>query len=245
MSEAPDTGRPSAATAYDDMGLDRRPANSVALTPLSFLERAATVYPHRTAIVYGQRRHDYADFRDRCRRLAVALAGAGVGRGDTVSVLLPNIPEMLECHFGVAMAGAVLNAINTRLDAASIAFFLGHAGSKVLIADRGTAAAVKAALARLETPPLLVEVDDPAAAGEPLGGLVYEDFLAAEADGFTARLPEDEWQAIALNYTSGTTGDPKGVVYHHRGAYLNALSNVLATELTGASVYLWTLPMFH
>ena len=244
MSETPTVDRHSPNSQYD-MGLDQGPANYVPLTPLSFLDRAAMVYPQRTAIVYGQRRMDYAAFRERCRRLAAALVGAGVGRGDTVSALLPNIPVMLECHYGVPMTGAVLNAVNTRLDAASVAFFLQHAGSKVFIVDRGFAAVTRTALAELEEPPLLVEVDDPASDGESVGGTDYESFLAADADGFVASPPEDEWQAIALNYTSGTTGDPKGVVYHHRGAYLNALSNVLATELNRSSVYLWTLPMFH
>jgi fatty-acyl-CoA synthase len=244
VSETPTVDRPSPGSPYD-MGLDRGPANYVPLTPLSFLDRAATVYPQRTAIVYGERRMDYAAFRERCRRLAAALAAAGVGRGDTVSALLPNIPEMLECHYGVPMCGAVLNAVNTRLDAASVAFFLRHAESKVFIVDRGFADVTRAAFAELDTPPLLVEVDDPAHGGESVGGTDYESFLADDAEAFVVVPPEDEWQAIALNYTSGTTGDPKGVVYHHRGAYLNALSNVLATELTRDSVYLWTLPMFH
>ncbi|MDP6952478.1 MAG: AMP-binding protein, partial [Alphaproteobacteria bacterium] len=167
MSEPPTVDRHSPNSSYD-MGLERGPANYVPLTPLSFLDRAATVYPQRTAVVYGQRRMDYAAFRDRCRRLAAALADAGVGQGDTVSALLPNIPEMLECHYGVPMTGAVLNAVNTRLDAASVAFFLQHARSKVFIADRGFAPVVRAALAELEEPPLLVEVDDPAHGGDSL-----------------------------------------------------------------------------
>ena len=244
MSETPTMARHSPDSQYD-MGLDPGPANYVPLSPLSFLDRAATIYPRRTAVVYGERRIDYAGFRNRCCRLGKALAAAGVGPGDTVSVLLPNIPEMLECHYGVPMTGAVLNAINTRLDAASVAFFLRHAASKVFVADRGFGAVVRAAMMELDAPPLLVEVDDPALGVESFGGVDYESFLADNADDFIASPPVNEWQAIALNYTSGTTGDPKGVVYHHRGAYLNALSNVLATELTGSSVYLWTLPMFH
>jgi fatty-acyl-CoA synthase len=226
-------------------GLDKSKANFVALTPVSFLDRAASVYPDRTAIVYGEARISYRSFRDRCLRLGAALAAHGVARGEVVAAMLPNVPAMLECHYGVAMAGAVLNAINIRLDAGTLAFILRHGGAKVLIADREFGAVVRAALESLESPPLLVELADPAFAGEPMGGIDYEAFLDSGAESFAPLSPGDEWDPIALNYTSGTTGDPKGVVYHHRGAYLNALSNALATGLGRDSVYLWTLPMFH
>ncbi len=226
-------------------GLERGPANYSALTPLAFLARAVAVYPERTAVVYGQRRYNYRAFEGRCRKLAGALAARGIGRGDTVSVMAPNVPEMLECHYGVPMTGAVLNAINIRLDAATVAFILEHAGAKALIVDREYAPAVRPALAKLAHPPLVVDIDDPALGGEAIGDLDYESFLDQGGDDFAPRRPADEWQAISLNYTSGTTGNPKGVVYHHRGAYLNALSALIAAELARDSVYLWTLPMFH
>ena len=230
-----------------ERGLERGPANHTALTPCDFMARAAAIYPARTAVVHRGLRRSYAETYARCRRLAGALAARGIGLGDTVSILAPNVPAMLEAHFGVPMAGAVLNALNIRLDAASIAGMLGHARSRVLIADAGFASVVEEALAQMDRRPHVVAIEDSAEA-EGEGGFAdesYEALLAAGAPDFAWPWPEDEWQAISLNYTSGTTGRPKGVVYHHRGAYLNALSNVLMNGFTGSSVYLWTLPMFH
>ena len=229
-------------------GLERGPANHTALTPCDFMARAAAIYPARTAVVHGALRRSYAETYERCRRLAGALTERGVGLGDTVSIMAPNEPAMLEAHFGVPMAGAVLNALNIRLDAASIAWMLNHARSRVLIADAAFAGVVEEALARLDDRPVVVSIDDPMEAGGEGRGLAdesYEALLASGAPDFAWPWPEDEWQAISLNYTSGTTGRPKGVVYHHRGAYLNALSNVLMSGFDRESVYLWTLPMFH
>ena len=228
-------------------GLDKRPANFVPLSPIGFLERSAMVYPDKTAVVYGSRRHTYAELYVRCRRLAGALAGRGVGPGDTVSLMAPNVPEMLEAHFGVPMSGAVLNALNYRLDADTIRFILGHAGTKVLITDREFSPVVARALDGMESPPLVIDIDDPTceSAGERLGEKDYEAFIGEGSSEFEYRLPDDEWQAISLGYTSGTTGDPKGVVCHHRGAYLNAIGQMLAFGIGARSRYLWTLPMFH
>jgi len=230
-----------------DLGLDRNPANFVALTPLSFIARAAHVHPKRTALVYGGRRQSWAETYARCRRLAGALAARGVGPGDTVACMLPNVPAMYEAHFGVPMTGAVLNTLNTRLDAQAIAFMLQHGEAKVLLTDREYAGAVGQALSTLGAHrPLVIEVeDDTAPEGARLGEIGYEDFLAQGDPAFDWQPPSDEWNAIALNYTSGTTGNPKGVVTHHRGAYLNAASNALAWNLPDGAVYLWTLPMFH
>ena len=229
-----------------ELGLDKNPANFVPLTPVGFLLRSASVYPDRLAVVHGERRYSWREALDRCRRLAAALAAAGVGRGDTVAVMAPNIPEAFEAHFGVPMAGAVLNALNIRLDPETIAFILGHGEAKVLIADTEFAPVVKEALARLERKPLVVDIVDPAGpGGARLGNIDYEAFLAGGDPAFPELTPTDEWDAIALNYTSGTTGNPKGVVYHHRGAYLNALGNILVWGLRQHPVYLWTLPMFH
>ena len=226
--------------------LERVPANFAPLTPLDFLDRAAAVYPDKTAVVHGPRRYGYKEFAERCRRLASALRARGVGLGETVAVMAPNVPALLEAHYGVPMAGAVLNALNIRLDAPTIAFILGHGQAKVLIADREFAPVIKEALASMTTRPLVIDIDDPlGAGGEALGEMDYEAFLASGDPSFAGLRPADEWQAITLNYTSGTTGNPKGVVYHHRGAYLNAMGNVITFGLGAGSVYLWTLPMFH
>ncbi len=228
---------------YEAPHLARNAANFAALTPLSFLVRAAAVHPDKTAVIDGERRFTYREFYARCRRFADALRRRGIGLGDTVAVMAPNVPALLEAHYGVPMAGAVLNALNYRLDPRSIAFLLRHSEAKLLIADRGFAPTVRAALAELGAALPLVEIND--GSGTPLAATEYEAFLG-EGDAAAAwRMPEDEWQAIALNYTSGTTGNPKGVVYHHRGAFLNALGNAITFGLDRGSVYLWTLPMFH
>jgi fatty-acyl-CoA synthase len=228
-------------------GLDRRPANYVPLTPLSFLARSAAVYPAKPAVIHGDRAFTYAEFAARCRRLASALARRGVASGDTVAIMAPNVPAMLEAHFGVPMAGAVLNALNYRLDARTIAFMLEHSEAKVLITDREFAPTIEAALGQSRRRPMVIDIDDPLyeGDGQRLGEMDYEALIAAGDPGFEPVRPADEWQAICLLYTSGTTGNPKGVVYHHRGAYLNALGNALAFGLTPRAVYLWTLPMFH
>jgi len=234
-------------TPYDH-DLDRNAANFQPLTPLSFLARAAEVYPDVTAIVHGARSWSYRQFYARARQLASALVRHGIKRGDTVSVMLANTPAMIEAHYGIPMAhGAVLNTLNTRLDAAILAFTLDHAETKVVITDREYSRVMKEALARAETKPLVIDYDDAefTGAGERLGGIEYEEFLRAGEPGFAWQMPDDEWDAISLNYTSGTTGDPKGVVYHHRGAYLLALANVITCGMGKHPVYLWTLPMFH
>lgn len=222
-------------------------ANYVPLSPLSFLARTADVYPAKTACVHGALKRDYAEVYRRCRRLASALARRGIGRGDTVAVMLPNVPPMLEVHFGVPMTGAVLNALNYRLDAKTIAFTLDHGEAKVLITDREFSPIIKEALKLAIRKPFVVDYDDPeyGGPGERLGAVEYEDFIKDGDPDYAWRLPENEWQAIALNYTSGTTGNPKGVVYHHRGAYLNAMGNVVSWSMPRHPVYLWTLPMFH
>ncbi|MEK7737236.1 MAG: AMP-binding protein, partial [Pseudomonadota bacterium] len=228
-------------------GLDKNPANYAPLTPLTFIERSASVYPERVAVIHGRRRYTWAESYARCRRLASALARQGIVRGDTVAAMLNNTPEMLECHFGVPMAGAVLNTLNTRLDAETIAFMLNHGEAKVLIADREYSAATGKALALLGRKILVIDVDDPeyGGPGERQGPFEYEGFIAGGDADYAWRNPPDEWDAISLNYTSGTTGNPKGVVYHHRGAYLNAVSNIVSWGMPPQAVYLWTLPMFH
>jgi fatty-acyl-CoA synthase len=230
-----------------ETGLDRVPANFQPLTPLSFLERAAQVFPRHTAIIHGNQRIDYAGFYARCRRLASSLAKLGIKKGDTVAVMLANTPPMLEAHYGIPMLGAVLNALNTRLDAAAIAFMLEHGGAKVLITDREFSATIAAALKLLKKPPLVIDYDDREfpQTGKRLGKIDYEKFLKTGDPDFTWRMPDDEWDAIALNYTSGTTGNPKGVVYHHRGAALMCYGNALAGTMVEHPVLLWTLPMFH
>ena len=225
--------------------LDRVRANHQALTPLSFLAWSADVFGDRTGCIYGRQRRTWREIRARCQLLAAALRGVGVETGDTVSVMLPNVPAMLEAHFAVPMAGAVLNALNYRLDAATIAYILDHAETKVLITDTAFAPVIEAALGRLKHKILVVDVVDPAEPGQALGQLTYDELLEQGDANLLPIQPADEWAPISLCYTSGTTGKPKGVVYHHRGAHLNALSNALLFGLRPESVYLWTLPMFH
>ncbi|MEX0618009.1 MAG: acyl-CoA synthetase [Pseudohongiellaceae bacterium] len=226
--------------------LDRNPANFVPLTPVNFLERAAAVYPGRVAIIHGDRRQTWADTSRRCCQLASALAKLGIGEGDTVSFMGANTPELYEAHFGVPMTGAILNALNIRLDAKAIAFILEHAETKLLFTDREFSETIRKALELLPNKPRVIDIDDPLfIGGELLGEANYEELLATGEESFSFFRVKDEWQAIALNYTSGTTGNPKGVVYHHRGAYLNAISNILCWNMASSPVYLWTLPMFH
>jgi len=227
--------------------LGKNPANYVALSPLSFLPRSADVFPDKTALIHAQLRQSWRETYARCRQLASALRGYGIGEGDTVAVLAPNTPAMYEAHFGVPMAGAILNTINIRLDAATIAVILEHGGAKVLLVDREFAAVAADALGRMASRPRVVDLDDPvySGSGEHIGEIEYEAFLASGDPNFVWQLPNDEWQALALNYTSGTTGNPKGVVVHHRGAYLNCFGNAVASAMAASTVYLWTLPMFH
>jgi fatty-acyl-CoA synthase len=229
-----------------ELDLDKNAANYVALSPLSFIRRTAAVYPNRTAVVHGDLRRTWSETYERCVRLSSALARRGIGLGDTVAVMAPNTPELLEAHFGVPMAGAVLNALNIRLDAELIAFILQHSETKVLITDSEFSAVIGKALERMPIKPLVIDIDDPQGkGGTQLGELNYEQFLAEGDPEFAWALPADEWQAISLNYTSGTTGNPKGVVYHHRGAYLNAIGNAVTWAMPHFPAYLWTLPMFH
>jgi fatty-acyl-CoA synthase len=240
-------GRPRAQprSAYD-RDLDRSPANYMALTPLSFLPRAASVYPKRTAIIHGPLRQTWAQTYLRCRRLASALARRGIGRGDTVALMAPNIPAAYEAAFGVPMSGAVLNALNIRLDADTIAFMLEHAETKLLLTDTEFAPVIGKALAKSKRKIAVIDIADALGpGGAHLGSKDYEAFLAEGDPTYEWTPPDDEWDAISLNYTSGTTGNPKGVVYHHRGAYLNAVGNILAWNMAQQPVYLWTLPMFH
>ena len=240
-------GRHMAEHTIYDYALDRNAANHVPLSPLSFIQRTAAIYPDYPAVSYNGVRRTWAETYDRTRRLASALAARGVGRGDTVAVVAANIPEMFEAHFGVPMAGAVLNAINTRLDAEGIAFILKHGEAKVLIVDPEFSEVVERAVRIAHAPDLLVvDIVDPSfPGGQRIGRLTYDELLAEGDPAFDWLMPQDEWDAIALNYTSGTTGDPKGVVYHHRGAALNALSNIVTWGMGHHARYLWTLPMFH
>ena len=230
-----------------DTGLDKNAANFTALTPVSLLDWAASACPDRTAVIHGDRRFSWRETSARCRRLASALTQRGIGRGDTVAVMLLNTSEMYECQFGVPMSGAVLNCLNVRLDAAALAFMLDHGDAKVLITDREFSEVIADALSRCAVRPLVIDVLDPAFSGdgERLGLIDYETFLESGDQLYAWRGPDDEWDAIALNYTSGTTGDPKGVVFHHRGAYLNALGEIVAWGMPRFAVYLWTVPMFH
>ena len=234
-----------------EQGLDRNPANYTPITPLLFLERSAEIYPKKVAIIHGKLRQTWAQTYERCRRLASALQKHGIGLGDTVAVMLPNTPPMVEAHFGIPMAGAVLNALNTRLDPESIAFMLNHGEAKVVIVDPEFSGVMNKALEITKKESgrefLVIDVEEKEydVAGERLGKLTYEQLLAEGDPQFAWQVPADEWQAICLNYTSGTTGNPKGVVYHHRGAAINAVSNVLDWDMNKHPTYLWTLPMFH
>jgi len=237
----------SGANIFDE-NLGKTPANHQPLSPLSFLERSARVYPDKESIVHGDRRYTWAQTFNRAKRLASALTKRGISKGDTVAVMLPNIPEMFECHFGVPVTGAVLNALNYRLDAENIAFILNHGEATFLITDTEFSLIVKDALIQVGRDDItVIDVDDAQAEvrGDKLGEMDYEAFLAEGDEDFVWRLPGDEWDAISLNYTSGTTGNPKGVVYHHRGAYLNAMSNIVGWNMGHHPRYLWTLPMFH
>jgi fatty-acyl-CoA synthase len=233
------------AKAYEH-GLERNAANYAAMTPVSFLAKAASVYPDRLAVIHGEVRRTWAEVYGRSRRLACALAKRGIGRGDTVAAMLPNVPAMIELHFGPAMFGAVLNTLNTRLDAEAIAFMLDHGEAKVLFTDPEFAATIEKALGLCKARPLVIDVMDALhEGGIAVGDLEYEAFVAQGDADFEWHAPPDEWDAISLNYTSGTTGNPKGVVYHYRGAYLNAINNILDWSMPKHPVYLWTLPMFH
>jgi fatty-acyl-CoA synthase len=233
-------------TSAYDRDLGRNPANYAPLTPLQFLERAAYVHPDRLSVVHGAQRYTWSQTYERARRLASALGRRGIGVGDTVAVMLPNVPPMYEAHFGVPMCGAVLNALNTRLDPESIAFMLEHGEAKLLITDLEFSATIEKALKLVKRPIAVIDAEDPEfSGGKRLGEKTYEALLGEGDPQFAWRWPEDEWEAIALNYTSGTTGNPKGVVYHHRGAYLNAVCNIVTWGMPHHSVYLWTLPMFH
>lgn len=229
-----------------DMDLPKTAANYIPLTPLQFIERTAQVYPERVSIIHGEKQFTWRETYARCRQLASALAGHGIGKGDTVAIMANNTPEHIEVHYGVPMCGAVITGLNTRLDAAMIAFQLVHSEAKVLMVDRQYSAQMREALEMLDKPPFIIDIDDPMhKGGELLGELDYEAFIAQGDADYVWAWPADEWDAISMNYTSGTTGDPKGVVYHHRGAFLNSMGNATAWNMPHHPVYLWTLPMFH
>jgi fatty-acyl-CoA synthase len=233
-------------TSIYELGLPKTAANYAPLSPLSFLERAATVYPQRLAVVHGATRFTWHQVFTRARRLASALQGLGIKKGDTVAAMLPNTPAMVEAHFGVPVTGAVLNTLNTRLDSEAVAFMLDHGEARVVLADAEFSEVVRVAVAKTGREIFIIDVDDPGfVPSHRVGRVEYEALLAGASDSFAWRLPDDEWDACCLNYTSGTTGNPKGVVYHHRGAYLNAVSNLLEWDMPHHPVYLWTLPMFH
>lgn len=228
-------------------GLDKNAANHQALSPLSFLKRTASIYPNKCAVIHGDLRRSYSQFYERCLKLASALNARAIGKGDTVAVIAPNVPEMLELHYGVPMLGAVINTINIRLDAAAIAFILDHGEAKVLMVDREFSQLAHEAVQLAKANPIIIDINDPEfdGPGELIGEMDYEAFIKDGDPAFQWSLPADEWDAIALNYTSGTTGNPKGVVYHHRGAYLLAMGNIITAQMDKSSNYLWTVPMFH
>jgi len=229
-----------------DQDLGQTPANYAPLSPLSLLRRVERVYPDQPAVIHGSLRRTWAQTAERCRRLSSALVSRGVGKGDTVAVMAPNIPEILEAHYGIPMAGAVLNALNIRLDAATLAFILEHGEAKALITDTEFAPVMREALSQIDREILVIDIEDPQGpGGDRLGEITYEELIESGDTTMPITLPQNEWDAISLNYTSGTTGNPKGVVYHHRGAYLNAMSNIVGWDMAHHPVYLWTLPMFH
>ncbi len=225
--------------------LGKNTANYTPLSPLSFLARTAEVYPERTAVIHGSEQHSWAEVYTRCKQFASHLTKLGIQKGDVVSIIAPNIPALFEAHYAVPMCGAILNAINTRLESTTVQYILEHGNAKVLFVDRDSTELVLQAIEGLENPPVLIDINDASATGNAISALGYEQFIEQGDEHFAWQLPEDEWQSISLNYTSGTTGNPKGVVYHHRGAYLNALSNITGWHMGPHPVYLWTLPMFH
>ena len=236
----------TAAHGPYDADLEKNAANYQPLSPLTFLERSAKVYPNRTAVIHGSRSYDYAELYDRCRRLGSALEARGIGVGDTVAIIAPNVPAMLEAHYGVPMTGAVLNTMNIRLDATAIGFILDHGEAKAVIVDPEFADVAREAIEIATVSPLVIDIEDPEFPdARKVGDLTYDDLLSEGDPNYAWSLPSDEWNAITLNYTSGTTGNPKGVVYHHRGAYLLAMGNVVTASMPQHPVYLWTLPMFH
>ena len=234
------------STNIYERDLDPNETNYTALSPLSFIARTSRIYPNLTAIIHGDRRYSWSETYKRARQLASSLKSRGIGKGDTGAFMGANTPELYEAHFGVPMVGAILNALNIRLDARAIAYILDHGEAKVLFTDREFSETIKSALKLTQVKPIIIDIDDILiTTGELLGESDYEKFITGGDPNFEWQLPDDEWNAISLNYTSGTTGNPKGVVYHHRGAYLNAIGNILAWNMTQNPVYLWTLPMFH